>query len=284
MGNMPSYFIRVSVIVLLLVMSAIVWWPNSNECQCLSVSFLDVGQGDAAYIKTPDGYDMLIDGGVDTTVLRELGRVMNFTDRDIDMMVATHPDLDHIGGLLDVLERYQVHSMLTTTNINETPVSAAFKESILNEGSTVIEAEAGQVILLGEHVYIQVLSPRGDETNWETNNASIVTRIVYGDTALLLSGDASKEIEDFLVEQFGTQLKSDVLKLGHHGSKTSTGEKWLDVVQPFYAVVSAGLDNRYGHPHQEVMSRVLARGIESNSTAIDGMVTFYSDGKTVWKK
>ncbi len=93
-------------------------------------------------------------------------------------------------------------------------------------------------------LYAEILSPTGDETNWETNNASIIMRIVYGDTAVMLSGDASKEIEDFLVEKYGDQLQSDILKLGHHGSKTSTSEAWLDAIRPQYAVVSAAADNR----------------------------------------
>ena len=217
-------------------------------------------------------------------MLRELGAVLSLFDREIDVVVATHPDLDHIGGLPDVLERYEVGTIIETTNQNDTSAAAAMAAAAEHEEANRIFPEAGQIIALGEYVYAEVLSPTGDETNWESNNASIVFRLVYGDTSFMLTGDASLEIENYLVERYGEQLQSDVLKLGHHESKTSTGEAWLDTVQPRFAVVSAGLDNRYGHPHQEVMSRVFARNIQASHTGTDGTITFYSNSQKVWQK
>lgn len=286
MEKMDRENVRILIVGGLFLVTAFVWWPSaaSTQCACLRISFLDVGQGDAIYIETPDGYDMLVDAGVDSGVLRELGAEMGWRDRYIDLVVATHPDQDHIGGLPDVFDRYEVGTFLETTNVNNTPSATALAAAVKTEKSTHFLAEAGQVIELGAHVYLQILSPTGDETNWESNNASIAMRIVYGDTAIMLTGDLPAEIENHLVELYGTQLKGDVLKLGHHGSKTSTSEAWLDAVEPRFAVVSAGLDNRYGHPHQEVMQRVFARNIQTSHTGTDGTVTFYSDGQTIWRE
>jgi competence protein ComEC len=248
------------------------------------VSFLDVGQGDAILIETPDGYEMLVDGGPNAAVLRELSKTRSFFDRTINVVVTTHPDLDHIGGLVDVLKRYKVKTILRTENENDKSAATAFEAAAQKEGAEEILADAGQVLTLGASTTIQIFSPAGDERQWESNTSSIVLRVVYGNTSFMLTGDAPQEIEDYLVETYGTQLDSDVLKLGHHGSKTSTSDGWLDTVTPQYAVVSAGIDNRYGHPHQDVMQRVFKRNIQTSHTGTDSTVTFYSDGSKVWKE
>jgi competence protein ComEC len=284
---MDTIRFRLLVLGVISALAVFVWYPATaaeEQCFCLQVSFLDVGQGDAIFIETPDGVQVLIDGGADNGVLRELGSVMSVFDRNLDLIVATHPDLDHIGGLPDVLDRYNIDRLLITTNENDTPAAAALAAAADTKAAEILLAEAGQIITLGAYTYAEVLSPRGDETNWQSNNASIIIRIVFGDTAVMLSGDAGLEIENFLVERYGEQLRSDILKLGHHGSKTSTSEAWLDAVKPAFAVVSAGLDNRYGHPHQEVMQRVFARNIAASHTGTDGTVTYYSDGQQVWRK
>jgi beta-lactamase superfamily II metal-dependent hydrolase len=224
---------------------------------------------------------MLIDGGSDGTVLRELTEHMDVFDRTLDVMVATHPDLDHIGGLIDVLARYDVEHILMTENEHDTPAATTFNEIVVAEESIVTYADAGQQFSLGEHVEVVIFSPQGDERLWESNNASIIMKVTYGDTSFMLTGDASLEIENHLVGVYGDVLKSDVLKLGHHGSKTSTSELFLDTVAPQYAVVSAGIGNRYGHPHQEVMARVFARNIQSYHTGTDDTVTFESDGISI---
>lgn len=276
------------VIATLLGVAVISWLPflqpKITSCECLVVSFLDVGQGDAILIETPDGFEMLIDGGPNAAVLRELSKERSFFDREIDVVVTTHPDLDHIGGLVDVLKRYKVQTILRTENKNDKSAAEAFAAAAQKEKAEEILADAGQVLQLGASTTIQIFSPTGDERQWESNASSIVLRVVYGNTSFMLTGDAPQEIEDYLVKTYGTQLDSDVLKLGHHGSKTSSSEAWLDTVTPQYAVVSAGLDNKYGHPHQDVMQRVFARNIQTSHTGTDGTITFYSDGIKVWRK
>lgn len=272
---------RLLLIVFFVGICALLWLPvtySSATCSCLQVSFLDVGQGDAILVRTPDNYEMLIDGGRDASILRTLAVERPLFDRTIDVVVATHPDLDHIGGLVDVFARYRVATVLSTTNINDTPASAAFSEAVASENAALIHPNAGERFSLGNETFITILSPSGDETNWESNNASIVLKIEFGETSFLLTGDAPESIEDFLVGTYGSALDSDVLKLGHHGSRTSTSELFLDTVTPQFAVVSAGIGNSYGHPHQEVMQRVFSRNIPTFHTGTDGTVTFVSDG------
>ena len=243
-----------------------------------------MGQGDAILIETPGGKQALVDGGLDTAVLRQLGKELGFFDRTLDLVVATHPDADHVGGLVSVFKRYQVASILETNNGKESPAAAAYTAAAKGEGASITDANGGQLIELGEGVSLRILSPNGDESNWESNTASIVMRLEYGSTSVMLTGDAPAEIEAYLVETYPQYLKSDILKLGHHGSKTSTSQAFLDAVAPQYAIVSAAVGNRYGHPHQEVMQRVFGRKVQSLHTGTDGTVTFYSDGKTIWRK
>ena len=250
----------------------------------LTVRFLDVGQGDAIHIQTPDGYEMLIDGGATAQVLRSLAVDRRFFDRDIDVVLATHPDTDHIGGLVDVLERYRVQTILQTNAINDTPVSQAYDVSVQSENAAVVFVQRGDEILLGASTTIRVLAPAGDVSLWRSNAASVVVQVQYGEIEFLLTGDAPAGIEDYLVQAYPALIQSEILKLGHHGSDTSTSEYFLDAVRPDYAVVSAGLDNRYGHPHPDVVQRVEDRNINLVSTAQAGTITFKTDGVTVWRE
>ncbi len=254
----------------------------SSDGGLLTVAFLDVGQGDAIYIETPDGVQVLIDGGPDRGVLVPLASVMPLFDRTLDVIVATHSDKDHIGGLVDVLSRYNVLNIVRTENKNDTSVTEIFAALGAKETDKLHIASAGQQLQLGASTTLAVLSPLGDPRVWESNASSIVTQLQYGDIAFMLTGDAPIGIEDYLVESYGELLQSDVLKLGHHGSKTSSGEAFLKAVLPSYAIVSAGADNRYGHPHQEVLKRAGVVGAEILNTADKGTIIFKSNGKQVW--
>jgi len=277
-------FARLLILLGLTVLSGATWllavWPQANA-PLLAVHFLDVGQGDAIFIESPSGKQMLIDGGPTNQVLRELASEMSFFDRSIDVVLATHPDSDHIGGLIDVLARYQVATIIATDNIGDTTIAVTYQQSSNNEQAQTIVARRGQVIDLGAGVMVEVLYPEGSVERFETNRSSIVVRVVYGNTSFLLTGDAPKAIEEYLVLTHGEGLKSDVLKVGHHGSRTSTSELFLTAVGPIYAVVSAGADNRYGHPHSDVTEALFNARVETFNTAEVGTVTFLSDGITV---
>ena len=280
--------IRVSVLILLLVFGAMVWLPEEGAFAAssgyLQVRFLDVGQGDAIHIFTPDGYEMLIDGGPSAAVLRELTEGRSFFDRYIDVVVATHPDSDHIAGLVDVLKRYEVGWIVESGAVGDSQAALAFAGAASTEGATLIYAQAGQTFQLGASTTVRILSPRGDTSAWETNTASVVVQVIYGDIEFMLTGDAPQSIEEYLAGAYGAGLESEVLKLGHHGSKTSSGQIFLNTVRPEYAVVSAGADNRYGHPNAEVVARAGEAGARIVSTAESGTITFLSDGNEVWTK
>jgi competence protein ComEC len=253
----------------------------------LEVSFLNVGQGDATFIESPSGMQVLIDGGRnDRAVLRELPKVMGFFDRSIDMIVATHPDSDHIGGLIDVLKRYDVDTILMTNNEGDSPAYDAFMEAVQNEGALVREVKRGEVYDLGVggggSTTLTILFPDRDVRTLENNTSSIVAQLSYGDFDVLLTGDSPQAIERYLVELDGTALRSEVLKVGHHGSRTSTDSQFLEMVKPKYGIISAGKDNDYGHPHKEVMETLSLYNVESLNTADVGTIILESNGAELW--
>lgn len=254
----------------------------------LEVAYLDVGQGDATLIESPSGTQVLIDGGPNAGVLRAVGKRLGFFDRDIDLIIATHPDLDHIGGLIDVLRRYHVTTILMTENESDTPASDRFREMAEAEGAKIINARRGQVFDIGlgsaGSTTLTILFPDRDPTGLESNTSSIVARLSYGASDFLFTGDSPIAIEEYLVSLDGGYLQSEILKAGHHGSRTSSSESFVEVVDPEYAIISAGKDNRYGHPHKEVMGVFSKLGVNTKNTAEAGSIIFESDGVSIWIK
>lgn len=278
--------IRLIAIATLGVLLFLIWWSvlghETVAENNLQVHFLDVGQGDAIFIETPDGVQVLVDGGRDNKVLQELSKQMDFFDHNIDLVVGTHPDSDHIGGLVPVLERYEVAQILVTDNKGKSAAADEYTRLVSKEGAKIINARRGQVFQLGASTTLEVLWPETEVKDMESNTASIVLKLVYGDTSFLLTGDSPKRIEEYLVLAFGEHLQSTVLKAGHHGSHTSTAELFLDEVAPEYVVLSYGAGNSYGHPHVEVTDMLFNKHIKTLSTAKEGTITFYSDGVELW--
>ncbi len=263
-----------------------IWYVVVVEARgdILKVVFLDVGQGDAIYIEAPNGNQFLIDGGGNNKVLRSLSRVMPFYDRSIDVVLATHPDKDHIGGLPAVAERFSVDFFVDTGVVSESGAFKALFNILKTKKTSHVIAERGQTIVLDDGVELSILFPDRDVSGIETNSASIVAQLIYGDTTFLFTGDSPKNIEKYLVSLDGKRLESDVLKVGHHGSKTSTDGLFLGFVSPEYAVISAGSNNRYGHPHLSVLDTLEQFGVEVLQTAQDSNIVFFSDGERVWRK
>jgi len=251
--------------------------------ETMRVAFLDVGQGDAVFIEAPNGRQMVIDGGPSRRVVRELGAVMPFWDRSIDLVLATHPDKDHMGGLIDVLAAYDVSAVLRGGTRTDTDIFDYWRRRI--EPADVEErvVYAGQTVRLSPRVHFDVLfPPRAVNTReMEPNNGSVVGRLVYGDTAFLLSGDAPVAVEKYLARTYQGNLESEVLKVGHHGSDTSTSRPWLGWSDPQWAVISAGKDNRHGHPAPSVVERLKRFDIEILQTKKRGTMVFESDGERV---
>ena len=278
------HFLHIHFLILLVVAVAGIWYAVLAEERAglLTVAFLDVGQGDAIFVQSPTGRQLLIDGGPDQSVLRELGRIMPFYDHTIDVMIATHPDKDHIAGLPAVLERYEVDFILEPGVRSNTSFDEAFARGSDEElGAEHIYARRGQSIDLGGGAILTILFPDRSVSGLETNTASVVAKLTYGDTSFLFTGDSPQGIEDYLILLDGTMLDVDVLKAGHHGSKTSTSEAFVGIASPLYAVISAGEENRYGHPHQEVLDIFKKFDVPIVGTYERGMIIFSSDGREI---
>jgi competence protein ComEC len=253
-----------------------------EERSVLTVSFLDVGQGDAIFVEAPSGRSMLIDAGKGRSVLRSLGEVLPWYDRSIDVVVATHPDADHIGGIPAIVERYRVkHLILSSVRDTEGSDMRALEQVAEKARLTPRIVERGDVIDLGGGTYAEILFPDRNIPGVETNTGAIVMRIVYGETAFLLSSDVPQNIETYLTLLDGKDLKADVLKVGHHGSRTSSAPMFVGYTQPRFAVLSRGCGNSYGHPHEEVTELFARFEIETLDTCKDGTISFVSDGRDV---
>lgn len=247
------------------------------------MSVLDIGQGDAIFIQTPHR-QILIDGGPGSAVLRKLPEVMPPTDTSIDVVIATHPDADHISGLIEVLSRFHVALVLESSVEGDTATWETLQEKIRESGARVVRAHRGQILDLGDGAYLEILFPDRDVPHVETNDGSIVAKLIYGNTAFMFTGDAPQGVEKYLVRLDGQHLHADVLKAGHHGSKSSSDPLFLGFVNPAYGIFSRGCDNRYGHPAPEVVTRFSLFGIPTSDTCKEGTVTFVSDGKGVVRK
>ncbi len=274
--------IKISFLLFLIIFNVFIFYSLYYvSTSKMIVAFLDVGQGDAIFIKAPGGVQMLVDGGANNSVLRELGKVMPFYDRSIDVVLATHPDQDHIGGLVEVLKRFKVDLFIRTNTISNSAVfmelEALIKEKNIPE-EIIISPE---VLTLGRGAEFDILFPTTDTAGWETNESSIVGKLIYGDNSFLLTGDSPQIIEKYLVGKYGDFLQSDVLKAGHHGSKTSNAELFIGTVSPAYAVISAGLDNRYGHPNKETIDTLTNFGSVILQTLGGGMIKVETDSDVI---
>lgn len=280
---LSKYVRKPFILSVFFLITVLIWYAVFAEerSNVLTVAFLDVGQGDAIFIEAPNGKQVLIDGGSNKDVLRSLSKVMPFYDRSIDVVIATHPDKDHIGGLPDVLARYTVDLFLEPGIENDTGAYRALENIVSKRGVQKIYARRGMQLVLDDETLLRILFPDRSVVGMESNTASIVAQLVYGDTEFLLTGDSPKSIEKYLISLDGKDLKSDVLKVGHHGSKTSSNASFIGMASPDFAIISAGEDNRYGHPHKEVLETLEQFEVKIINTASAGTIVFTSDGKSL---
>lgn len=247
--------------------------PNKDKLQ---VSFLDIGQGDATLIETPNGMQTIIDTGANGKILEELNKKISFFDQTLDAVILTHPDLDHIGGTVDLFNSYEIPILIFATSTKQTDATEEIEKINVERR----EVSSDDIIMLdaNKNIYLEVLHPDDSYISVDSNDQSIVARLVFNEICFILTGDASKEVEMKLIEKYSTQLDCEVLKVGHHGSHTSTEEKFVGFVSPDYAIISAGKDNKFGHPHQETIDTLSKFNIQIKNTAESGTITFVSDG------
>jgi competence protein ComEC len=266
-------------IVLILVWIAVLDQPDGR----LHVVFFDVGQGDAIFVQSPAGQQILVDGGPDPTILlARLGEQMPFWDRSLDLVVLTHPDDDHLTGLVPVLERYRVGQVFDVGHACNSPTCAKWQELLAGKGIPVLDSRAGTHVVLDGGVELTVLHPGHklvEGTEADSNNNSIVIRLIMGEFSALMPGDVEAVVERKLLHS-GQQLVSTLLKVPHHGSDTSSTPAFLEAVSPQLAVVSVGQDNRFGHPSSEVLARL--RPYTVLRTDEQGNVEVITDGQRLW--
>lgn len=238
----------------------------------LHVLFLDVGQGDCVFIRTPSGKQIVIDGGRDDLAIRRIGEQMPFFDRSIDLLILSHPDLDHIFAFPDILRRYSVDRILLTGVQHDLPLYREFLELIKAQKIPLWIADPAKDIDLGDGVTLDILWPRPGllgKSVKKTNNTSIMLRVLYRSGSVLFTGDGEvSEEQDVLAS--GADLRADVLKVGHHGSKTSSSTGFLLAVAPKLAVISTAKKSLYGHPHKMILDRFRALGIAVRVTGWEG--------------
>lgn len=279
-------YLRELVLLTLVLLNLCVWLNVSidKETDTLKVYFLDVGQGDAIFIESPTRGRVLVDGGPNRKVLSELGKILPFGDRRIDVVIETHPDADHIVGLVDVIKRYDVGTFIAPGIESSNDIDDALEELIGNEGIRQLKAKRGLVLSLGDGATLTILYPSTDIEGFETNDASVVSKLVYGKKSFMLTGDSTKKAEYALLSMNEEILDVDVLQAGHHGSRTSTSPLYAEAASPLFAVVSAGKDNKYGHPHDITIQTLSKVGAEILSTAYSGTIKFETDGDNLWLK
>ena len=274
-----SLLIMFSVVVVLGIVAAALQ-PQKSDGKG-SLAMLDVGQGDATLITAPSGAQLLIDAGKDATVLSELARVMPTGDKSIDVVIATHPDADHIGGMGRVLDRYNVGLFLASEVEGDTQLYRDLLAQVHEQQIPAYFVRKGMNVVLDPMTRFATLFPDRDVKNWETNTASVVGRLQMGTSTALLTGDSPSSIEEYLAKIDPKAIDVDILKIGHHGSKTSSSEVFLRAVSPTMGLISAGVDNRYGHPAPIVLDRLKKFKIPWVSTQDKGTVILTTDG-TAW--
>lgn len=257
-------------------------YPSSTFKGTLKVYFLDVGQADSVFIQINDDENILIDGGNNNDGEDIVNYLKHLGISDIDTIIATHPHEDHIGGLDTIINSIDVDKIylpyINEEDIPSTITYDDFLQSILNNDLLAYEAKNGDVLYETQGIKLEILSP-SEVSPGDLNDYSIVTKLTFGNTSFLFTGDASNAINDFIMNNYNNDdLDIDVLKVGHHGSYTSTSDDWIKITSPEYSIIMCGKDNSYGHPHDGPMSILNKYNSNILRTDIDGTILITSDG------
>lgn len=270
------------LVVLLAAANWLVWSDLAVSVRPASIrlTIFDVGQGQSILIQDSLGNDVLIDGGPDGSAAEKLAQSLPFFNRNLELVVLTHPDADHLTGLLAVLEKFPVGAVLLTGVVGPNQRYQDLVEILLENNTPVYQAIAGTSVILADQAEVLILNPQ--ESFWarrvsRTNQTSIAALLRFGDVRALLTGDIDLSTEKRLISS-GTELKADVMTVPHHGSRNSTSEELLENVRPELAVISVGRDNPYGHPAQAVLQRLKAEGVAVYRTDLDGDLKLETDG------
>ncbi|WP_144789602.1 MBL fold metallo-hydrolase [Lysinibacillus fusiformis] len=239
----------------------------------MRVHFIDVGQGDSILIESPNGKTMLIDGGVKGAGQQVVSYLLELGVNKLDQVVATHPDADHIGGLIPVLQTIPIEQFYDSGKVHTSQTFEEMLMAIDEKNIPYYVPKTGDLIEFDKDVTVKVLNANEHAT--DNNDASIVLKVVYGNVSFLLTGDAGTTLEK---EMMQNDVSATILKAGHHGSNTSSSEEFIRAVKPEVTILSYGKDNKYGHPHAEVVDRLQAIGSNIYATADLGTIMVATDG------
>lgn len=282
--------LKIIALILILLVSCAVYaqylWAESSRPGLLKIYFLDVGQGDAIFIETPSGNQVLIDGGPvgyfgnsGAAILSQLNEVMAFDDKDIDVIIATHPHADHIQGLIKVMEKYNVGAVFDGGTEYDSKTYQDW-HALAEKSKVYKHVQNGDSVDLGDDVNLEFLYPDLNSSHKIKNKAHdkmVVGLLRYRDFKLLLTGDL-EGYDESKIFQSGRNIQAQFLKVAHHGSRNSTTSDFLNKLSPHFAFISVASKNRYGHPHQQALDRLSAYGVEYFRTDQFGTINLSTDG------
>ncbi len=249
---------------------------TSVSTEKLKVDFIDVGQADCELVILPNGESMLIDAGIADAYDAIVEDLVENNVSKIDYLVGTHPHADHIGSMDKVVDNYDIGKIYMPKATNDTKLFERVLKSIKNKGLTINSTKAGMIIYEDDNTKVETLAPNSDEYD-NLNDYSIVIKLTYKNRSILFTGDAQKVSEKEMLNN-GYDLSADVLKVGHHGSETSTTKKFLDAVNPQYGIISCGDKNSYNHPNKDIVKRLEDAGVTVYRTDLNGTITLETDG------
>lgn len=291
---------KVNLVLLSLALLLVAAWLPTRHysdtqatTEACRVTVLDIGQGDAVLFRTADGKDILVDGGPNSSILEALDRNLPQGDRDLDVVILSHPDADHVAGLIPVLEQYHVATVLTTGVVVTTSIFTRWQKALETEEAQIISGYRGEVMTVGQHFRFEQLWPQEKLTGvrWTavgkngvggTNDTSLVGRVSCGGSTIMMTGDISGVVEDQLATR-PEEVRSAALKVSHHGSRFSSTSTFFQAVQPKITLISVSKTNRYGHPHPTVLDRLQRSAMPFRRTDLEGDITLTSDGLGGWK-
>ncbi|MFA6301105.1 MAG: ComEC/Rec2 family competence protein [Candidatus Paceibacterota bacterium] len=270
-----KYGLLILAIFLLFIVIFLFYFDWQNLHRQFIFATLDVGQGDALFIESPVGTQVMFDGGPARKVLGPLQKVISPFDKTIDAIVVTNPDADHVGGVLDILKNYKVGAVFESGTLTDSKTYQNLREEMRRQNIPDILIKRGVKMDMGGGVLVDILFPDRDVASWATNDGSVVARLTYGENSIMLTGDAGAMTEKIILsENKETQLKSTILKVGHHGSRYSSSSGFVEAVSPVYAFISNGKDNSYGHPHPETLAILAQFGAKVFRTDLLGSIIY----------
>lgn len=249
----------------------------------LEVRYIDVGQGDSTLVLLPDGKNMLIDAGTNSGAKSLVKELKSSGIEKIDYLIATHPHEDHIGGMDNVINEFEIGKIyMPKVDSSQTPTTKTYEDvldAVSDKGLKISRGKGGDRIIKGENLDIMFVAPNSSKYS-DLNSYSIAVKVIYGKNSFLFMGDAEQDSEKEIIDS-GYNIEANVLKCGHHGSNTATSKDFVEKVSPKYAVISCGKKNSYGHPHEETLDTLNEFGVKIYRTDTDGTVTVKSDGSKI---